>query len=154
MTRATWRTDHPRDAATRLPPTPSLGPALVPRPHSATLSADPVDRARSAGITAVWTGDYSGTVELSRLAGPRDGLVTASDALHVRPAGSPPWRLSDPGVRVAVYQHCLTRGTQFEIYRWVNLEDLAGVWPDLDLPQGVRNEWARVLSAAGLLPLN
>lgn len=153
MTRATWRTDHPRDAATRLP-TPSLGPALVPRPHPATLSADPVDRARSAGITAVWTGDYSGTVELSRLAGPRDGFVTASDALHVRPAGSPPWRLSDPGVRVAVYQHCLTRGTQFEIYRWVNLEDLAGVWPDLDLPQGVRNEWARVLSAAGLLPLN
>jgi hypothetical protein len=153
MTRATWRTDHPRDAATRLP-AQSRRPALVPRSHPAADIGDPVGRARSAGITAVWTGNYSGTVELSRLAGPRDGYVTATDALHVRPPGSPPWRLSDPGVRVAVYQHCLTRGTQFEIYRWVNLHDLARIWPELTLPQGVRDEWARVLSAAGLLPLN
>jgi hypothetical protein len=113
-----------------------------------------VARARTAGITAVWTGNYSGTVELSRLAGPRDGYVTATDALRVRPPGSPPWRLSDPGVRVAVYQHCLVQGTQFEIYRWVNLEDLAGIWSELNLPQGVHDEWAQVLSAAGLLPLN
>lgn len=110
-----------------------------------------VARARRAGVTAVWTGDCSGTVELARLAGPHDGLLTGADGLRLRLVRPGPWPLADPGVRVALYEYCLARGTQFDIYRWLNLCDLAAVWARLRLPHGVRGEWARVLVAAGLL---
>jgi len=103
------------------------------------------------GITAVWTGDCSASVELARLAGPRDALLGTSDAAGLRLAGRPPWSLADPTVRAALYERCLVSGTQFDIYRWVNLADLAMVWQLLRLPVGVRDEWSRVLVAAQLL---
>jgi hypothetical protein len=45
----------------------------------------------------------------------------------------------------------LNRGTPFDIYRWVNLADLAALWPGLDLPVGLRAEWGGALRAMGLL---
>jgi hypothetical protein len=111
-----------------------------------------LERAERAGISAVWTADYSGTVELRRLAGPRDRLVSSAD-WHGAPLRGPgPWRLSRLEVQTTVYEHCLIVGTQYEIYRWVNLLDLARLWPRLHLPPGVRAEWARALRAGGLLP--
>ena len=120
-------------------------------PAPAEPEADPATRAAQAGITAVWTGDCSGSVELARLAGPRDGLLTASDAGRLRRAGRAPWSLADPAVRAALYEHCLICGTQFDIYRWVNLADLAAVWHLMRLPAGIGDEWGRVLVAARLL---
>lgn len=138
-------------APSRTVPAPSR---TVPAPRDPAPPVDPVARARAAGITAVWTGNYSGTVELARLAGPHDGAITAPDRCRFRLVGLPPWRLSDPQVREVLYQQCLTSGTQFDIYRWINLVDLAAVWHHLRLPAGVRSEWGTVLLAAGLLPSN
>lgn len=131
-------------------PTVSTTAGPLPAQPRRSAAADPLTRALEAGIRAVWTGNCSGTVELSRLSGPRDGEITPTDCGSVRLPGRPPWRLSSARVKAALYEHCLTRGTQFEIYRWVNLDDLAAIWHLLDLPGGVRNEWARVLRAAGL----
>lgn len=128
---------------------PILRDAAVPVPLR-----DPVTRARDAGVTTVWTGRYSATVDLARLAGPRDGLLTVTDAGRLRLPGEPPWPLSSPDIRAALYECCLVCGTQFDIYRWVNLTDLAAVWTMLRLPPGVRHEWAKVLLAAGLIRSN
>lgn len=118
------------------------------------VAEDPVVRARNAGITAVWTGDCSGTVELARLAGPHDALLCEADAAHLRLPGPGPWRLAVTAVRAALYRYCLVSGTQFDIYRWVNLADLATVWASMRLPTGVRREWGQVLLAAGLVRSN
>jgi hypothetical protein len=108
------------------------------------------ERAERAGVTAVWTADCSSTVELRRLTGPHDRLITAAEWRWGEPDGGGPWRLACPAVRVLVYQRSLLAGSQYEIYRWVNLMDLARIWPVLDLPVGIRGEWARALRAAGL----
>lgn len=110
-----------------------------------------MNRARRAGVTTVWTGTCSATVELARLAGPDDRALPASTSAPVRLPGDGPWRLAMPQVRAAIYAYCLTLGTQFDIYRWVNLSGLAEVWPLITLPAGVRSEWRRVLVAAGLI---
>lgn len=112
---------------------------------------DPVAQALAAGIAAVWAGDYGGTIDLGRLAGPHDAVLTAAEASRFRFAGSAPVRLSAPGVRKRLYEHCLTSGTQFDVYRWINLPALATVWHKLTLPNGVRRDWESVLQAAGLL---
>lgn len=41
--------------------------------------------------------------------------------------------------------------TAFDVYRWVNLPDLAALWPRLNLPAGLRAEWSGALHAIGLL---
>lgn len=114
-------------------------------------SSEAVARARAAGISAAWTGSCDGTVQLDRLAGPHAGELTDRDASRFRIGGRGPWLLSQTPVRVAVYREVLTHGTQFDIYQWVNLPDLAAVWRHLHLPRPVRHEWAKVLRAAGLL---
>ncbi len=110
---------------------------------------NPVDRARAVGVTAAWTGGCSATVDLSRLAGPRNAVI--ADDIPAELPGRPPWDLAEPRIRAAVYSWALTEGTQFDIYRWVNLVDLARVWPLLDVPEGISHEWAMVLRAAGLM---
>lgn len=111
-----------------------------------------LSHAASRGITAVWTADHGATVELSRLAGPRDHLLTAAEAryfgLDTTGLGR---RLARPPVRCAVYERVLGTGTPFDIYRWVHLLDLAAVWRALCLPRGIRYEWQRALRAARLL---
>jgi hypothetical protein len=116
-----------------------------------TTAAEATQRARSAGIAAAWIGDCSATIELSRLQGPHDGDVPATVARLCGLRGRPPWRLSDPAVRAAVYAYMLTFGTNHDCYRWINLVDLAGVWHRMHLSPSVRAEWRGVLAAAGLL---
>lgn len=111
----------------------------------------PAAAARRAGVTAVWAGNCSGTVDLARLAGPRSARIGAGDGIAARLPGRPPWQLAEPRVRVAVYRYCLTAGSPFEIYRWVNLTDLAAVWASLALPRGLAREWRGALEAAGLV---
>lgn len=110
-------------------------------------------RAYAAGITAVWTGPCAACVDLARLAGPEHYEFNSAEGTYFGLPGAAPWHLSDANVRATVYRHVLTSGTQFDIYRWVNLIDLATVWPSLRLPRGVRSEWQGALQAAGLLPL-
>lgn len=112
-------------------------------------STTPLARARAAGITAAWTGTCSATVELARLEGPHAGAIPGGFPTAL--PGSPPWDVSDTDVRVALYRWALTEGTQFDIYRWVNLADLAEIWPLLALPDGIHEEWQMVLRAAGLI---
>lgn len=121
----------------------------------ASIIAGLADRAERAGVGAVWTADYSATVELRRLAGPHDKTIGAGEWHWGAPGesiGCGPWRLASPAVRLVVYQWCLANGSQFEIYRWVNLVDLAAMWSTIALPSGVRAEWGRALRAAGLVP--
>lgn len=129
----------------------SAFPSLAPRPRTPEAAPDPVERAREAGITAVWTGSCSGTVELGRLAGPTAGRISDADAAHFGLPGPGPWTMSTPAVRTALYEQVLTRGTQFDCYRLIDLTMLSAVWPELDLPDPVRCEWEAVLRACGLL---
>lgn len=116
-----------------------------------TTAAEATQNAHSAGIAAAWIGDCSATIILSRLEGPHDAEVPQTVARQCGLTGAPPWRLSDPQVRAAVYAHMLTFGTNHDCYRWINLVDLASVWDRMDLSPGVRAEWGGVLDAAGLL---
>lgn len=125
----------------------SGGPRRAPQSDPAQAIA----HARLAGITAVWTGDCAATVELARLSGPRDGLLCSAAPGCRLATIPPPWRLSTVRVRAALYQCCLTSGTQFDIYRWINLVDLAEVFDTLRIPTGVRSEWRAVLVAARLV---
>lgn len=106
--------------------------------------------ARESGITAVWTANHSASIELARLAGPRFHTLTDAqlERFHLSRQGSR--RLADGPVRCAVYETVLRSDTPFDIYRWVNLLDLAVTWPSLHLPRGVRHEWERALHAARL----
>lgn len=138
-------------------PRESAGPSVRERVETTVVPADPADpaeRAIQAGIAAAWTGRCDGTVDLTRLAGPRSGWLRPAEVGSLELPGSPPWPLAHPDVRRALYEWALTEGTQFDIYRWVNLTDLAEVWCSLRLPDGVHAEWERVLRAAGLLPTN
>lgn len=125
--------------------------SVVTKPLAKSAPHDPVSRARAAGVTAVWTGDCSATVELSRLAGPHEGIVQQAEGERWSLPGRGPWDFAEPAVRRAAYEFCLVAGSQFDIYRWVNLTDLAAQWHALDLPDGVRGDWARALVAAELI---
>lgn len=129
-------------------------PTGAPSAERTGAVPNPAERAIEAGIAAAWTGRCDGTVDLTRLAGPRSGWLSPTDVGSVELPGSPPWPLARAAVRCALYEWALVEGTQFDIYRWVNLFDLAAVWPSLRLPDGVHAEWERVLRAAGLLPAN
>jgi hypothetical protein len=101
----------------------------------------------------VWTADFSGTVELARCAGPRTGMAPPPDCWTGCFTGTASGELdlSNPACKAALYECCLSRGTPFDIYRWVNLEDLASLWPRLHLAPGLRAEWEGALRDIGLL---
>ncbi|MEO7126546.1 MAG: hypothetical protein ABI382_11605 [Nakamurella sp.] len=93
----------------------------------------------------------SAAVVLARLAGPRQATLTAADAARVGLTGPPPWELSRPNVRIALYQWALATGAQFDTYRWISLIDLAAVWRELHLPEGIHEEWENTLRSAELI---
>lgn len=106
----------------------------------------------SLWTAVVWTADCSATVELARCAGPHDGRVRMP-ACCTAPEPSPGAEidLSLATTKVRLYECCLSRGTPFDIYRWVNLADLAALWPRLSLAPAVRAEWGSALHAIGAL---
>jgi hypothetical protein len=57
--------------------------------------------------------------------------------------------LDQPAVKARVYEACLIRGGPFDVYRWVNLTELARVWRTLRLPVDVAAAWTRALRDAG-----
>ncbi len=106
-----------------------------------------------ARTVAVWTADCSATVDLGRCAGPHAGAARAPACLvGTLGAAHPPLvDLSESAVKARLYECCLSGGTAFDIYRWINLQDLAALWPRLNLPAGLRAEWSGALHAIGLL---
>lgn len=116
----------------------------------AAQPAERDDPPSPAGVTrcevpAVWTADCSAAVELSRLAGPRSGTRQLPDRLAHRACDTLPCDLGRVDCKLALYERCLTVGTQYDIYRWVNLEDLVDLWPLLALPAGLKAEWTGAL---------
>jgi hypothetical protein len=102
-------------------------------------------------LGAVWTTDGSGTIELARLSGPADGVVDAPahllDPMWTREV----WDLGRDEAKAVLYEVCLTRGSQYDIYRWVNLPELVRLWDRLELPEPVRLQWTSSLRSAGYL---
>lgn len=91
---------------------------------------------------AVWMPDGSGTIELARLAGPAGGTVEAPGHLLDGAADTDDsWDLDHDETKIALYELCLARGSQYDIYRWVNLAELLRLWHRLDLPAQVRAHW-------------
>lgn len=92
----------------------------------------------------VWTGDCSATVDVDRCVGPRGRLAAPPGCWADSGLGE--FDLGEATHRVALYECCLRHGTPFDIYRWVDLVDLAALWPRIRLPAGVRAEWATALA--------
>lgn len=122
---------------------------VAPRQEDCLTAA--LAAATSEGVTAVWTANHSAAVELGRLSGPHEYLLTDTEAAHFGLAPKAPRQLALSPVRCAVYEHVLCTGSPFAIYRWVDLLELARVWRALCLPRGIRSEWRRALRATGLL---
>ena len=152
-------TSHQRPPA----PTAKRGPWLrvtpVPMQRRGSTTgaarAAPADTAATSQvpptIRAVWNADCSATVELARLAGPRTGLWRLPDRLAHAPCAALPCDLGRADCKSALYQRCLTVGTQYDIYSWLNLTDLLRLWHLLVLPAGLKAEWTGALRTAGLL---
>jgi hypothetical protein len=100
---------------------------------------------------AVWPPDGADAIELNRLAGPGIGLV--EPPVHLL-GGCPPagerWDLAVLVIKIRLYQICLARGSRYDIYRYVNLHDLANLLDRLTLPAAIAGCWARALTDAGL----
>lgn len=67
-------------------------------------------------MPVVWTADCSATVELARLAGPRDGTFQIPGRLAHPSCPIRPCDLDRTECITALYTRCLTVGNQFEIY--------------------------------------
>lgn len=52
------------------------------------------------------------------------------------------WDLSDRRHRVQVYEIVLTEGTDDDVRRFIDVDELIDLWPDLWLPPYVRRAWA------------
>lgn len=102
---------------------------------------------------SVWVADASGTVGLTRLAGPTSGVVRPPVHLIPEELG-PDWTcdLDSPMQRARLYAECLRRGGVFDVCRWLDLGALLEVWPLLDLPVGVAGPWLQAFRQAGLEP--
>ena len=95
--------------------------------------ADQVRAARSSRPAVV-------VASLDYLTGPRHGVVE----LPIRLMWNPDRRfdLDDPDELRWMYENVLREAiSPEEIRRWVSADLLARVWPDLNLPHGVRVAW-------------
>jgi hypothetical protein len=100
---------------------------------------------QSVGVWAPGTGTV---IELARLSGPHTGTIDTPP--HLMP--TPPARLTlnEPADRAQLYAACLQFGDPYDVYRYVNLHDLAAILPALPLPPTLAGLWAHALRDAGL----
>jgi hypothetical protein len=69
-----------------------------------------------------------------------DGIVVLPPS--IRWSGpSPTYDLSRRADRIRVYEEVLRDGTADDIRRFVDVDELIRLWPDLVLPQAVRSQW-------------
>ena len=55
------------------------------------------------------------------------------------------WDLRDKRQRVQVYELVLTEGTEEDVRRFINVDELIELWADLWLPPHVRTAWSNHL---------
>jgi hypothetical protein len=110
----------------------------------------PAQRAgTTAPTTAVWTGDCAMAVELAHVLGPARGVIEPPADLLAHAPADMSWDLGQTATKIRLYEFCLIHGSSFEIYRCVNLGELARMWPQLCLPTGIRAQWAGALREIG-----
>lgn len=66
---------------------------------------------------------------------------------------SSPERVWDLGIerqRIQVYQLVLTEGTDDDVRRYINLDELISLWPQLNLSPHVREAWCAFFQARGI----
>jgi hypothetical protein len=64
---------------------------------------------------------------------------------HIYWSGEDPqgkvWDLDDPRQRQLVYRMVMIEGTEDDVRRFVDVDELVAMWPDLFLPRRVRVAW-------------
>ena len=72
---------------------------------------------------------------------PETGLVDLP--LHVFWSGpGRRWDLDDKRQKAQVYELVLTEGTEEDVRRFIDVDELVRLWPDLWLPSYVRKAWS------------
>lgn len=94
---------------------------------------------------AVWAGNSGSVIELDRLAGPRTGRIEVPRHLFPEAGGPVALDLSEPRHKARLYTACLRHGSPYDVYRYVNLIDLAVLLPNLELPPTIADAWHRAL---------
>lgn len=103
------------------------------RERSATLGPDARPVAIPDDVDAPGVAKATGVVELP---------------LRVRWTGpTRRYNLADRNDRARVYEQVLAEGTEEDVRFYVVIDDLIDLWPELVLPQRVRQAWARWLAA-------
>lgn len=101
---------------------------------------------------AVWAGNSGSIIELDRLTGPRTGRVAAPHHLFPESSETVVLDLDLAHHKARLYTACLRRGSPYDVYRYVDLTDLAVLLPTLELPTTIANAWRCALRRAGLIP--
>lgn len=71
--------------------------------------------------------------------------------LRVRWSGPPKtYDLTDQSDRARVYEQVLREGTDEDVRRFIEIDELVALWDDLVLPRHVRQAWAEWLRGRGL----
>jgi hypothetical protein len=96
----------------------------------------------------VWAGNSGSIIELDRLDGPRTGRVELPHHLFPDAPQRVVLDLDEPGHKARVYTACLLRGSPYDVYRYVNLADLADLLPTLSLPSTLAEAWRHALHDA------
>lgn len=140
----------PSSKSVELRALPTLQPPVVGAPAPARERIRRQDRFAPLHNVAVWTGDAGSVIELMRISGPHEGFVDAPPHLL---KGGPSCRinLAAPGVKIRLYTACLLRGSPFDVYRLVNLRDLAALLTRLPLPAPITDTWRAALCRVGLM---
>lgn len=68
---------------------------------------------------------------------------TVALPLRVRWSGAPrSYDLGDRGDRILVYEQVMTEGTDDDVRRFIDVDEVVALWPELVLPRHVRRAWA------------
>jgi hypothetical protein len=93
----------------------------------------------------VWAGDSGSVIELDRLDGPRTGRIELPHYLFPDVPDTVILDLDEPRHKALLYTACLRRGSPYDVYRYVNLADLAVLLPTLSLPKPIADAWLHAL---------
>lgn len=96
----------------------------------------------------VWAGDSGSVIELERLEGPRTGRIELPRYLFPDVPDTVIIDLDEPQHKARLYTACLRRGSPYDVYRYVNLTDLAVLLPTLPLPKPIADAWFHALHEA------
>lgn len=72
--------------------------------------------------------------------------------LHICWSGDPVYDLDDPQQRRLVHMKVLAEGLDADVRRFIDVAELAALWPGMVLPSAVRDAWEPWLRDRGWLP--